>query len=79
LGLVQFVLQKWVWFTLFLFCTNGFGSVRFARVALIHCCVKTVLVEVECRIPASQGREIVRRCCARPEVGDAWASSGMVD
>src|SRR5438874_9925702 len=34
MGLVHFVLHKWVWFTLF--CTNGFGSLCFAQMALVH-------------------------------------------
>jgi hypothetical protein len=34
LGLVQFVLHDWVWFTLF--CTNGFGSLCSARMGLVR-------------------------------------------
>src|SRR5438874_9925703 len=34
MGLVHFVLHKWVWFTLF--CANGFGSLCFAQMGLVH-------------------------------------------
>jgi hypothetical protein len=34
MALVHFVLQKWVWFTLF--CTIGFGSLCFAEMGLVH-------------------------------------------